>query len=72
MKDGVDDSLDYLNILKALMELPFQVGKNLLIDFLSGDYKNKSITKNRLDELNNFGSLLWEKDKLSRDRKSVV
>lgn len=68
----MNNSLDYLNILKALMELPFQVGKNLLIDFLNGDYKNKSITKNRLDELNHFESLLWEKEKLSREIDKLV
>ena len=57
--------LDYLRILKALMELPFQVGKNLLMDFLLGDYSNNSVTKNRLDELNNFDSLNWERGRLS-------
>jgi len=46
------------------MELPFQVGRNLLADFLLGDYKNKSISKNCLDELDNFGSLNWDRSKL--------
>ncbi|MDH3352914.1 MAG: exodeoxyribonuclease V subunit gamma [Nanoarchaeota archaeon] len=67
-----DDSLDYLSILKALMELPFQVGKNLLADFLNGDYKNKSVIKNRLDELDNFGKLLWNKDKIFREVDRLV
>jgi len=40
-----EENLDYIKILKALMELPFQVGKNLLVDFLNGNYKNKSVIK---------------------------
>jgi superfamily I DNA/RNA helicase len=48
---------EYTYILKALMELTFQVGRNLLVDFLVGDYSNKSISKNRLDDLHNFGKL---------------
>jgi len=58
------NELDYLKILKALMELPFQVGKNLLADFLTGDYSNKSISRNRLDELDNFDSLSWDKSRV--------
>lgn len=50
-----DDSEDYLYILKALNEIPFVVGKNLLIDFLMGRIKNKSITKNNLFTYHNFG-----------------
>ena len=53
----MEEDLEYTHILKALMELPFQVGRNLLADFLTGDYSNKSISKNRLDELDNFDSL---------------
>ncbi len=67
-----DASLDYIKILKALMELPFQVGKNLLVDFLVGSYANKSVTKNRLDELDNFGKLLWDKDKIFREIDNLV
>ncbi len=67
-----DDSLDYVKILRALMELPFQVGRNLLVDFLNGDYGNKSVTKNRLDELDNFGKLLWGKDKIFRKIDELV
>jgi len=44
MEEG---DLDYLSILKALIELPFQVGKNVLAEFLNGNYKNKSVIKNR-------------------------
>ena len=67
-----DGELDYLSILKALMELPFQVGKNLLADFLNGNYKNKSVIKNRLDELDNFDSLGWDKDRIYREVDKLV
>jgi superfamily I DNA/RNA helicase len=60
----MEEDLKYTHILKALMELPFQVGRNLLCDFLLGDYSNKSISKSRLDELDNFDSLDWDRAKL--------
>jgi superfamily I DNA/RNA helicase len=62
-----DKGLEYIKILRALMELPFQVGKGLLADFLMGDYKNKSVIKNRLDELDNFDSLHWDKGEIYRE-----
>ena len=64
--------LEYLEILKGLMELPFQVGKNLLVDFLAGDLKNKSVIKNRLDELNGFGSLSWGVGRISNEIDKLV
>jgi superfamily I DNA/RNA helicase len=67
-----EDELVYLNILKALMELPFQVGKNLLVDFLSGNYKNKSVIKNRLDELENFGSISWDSEVIYREIDKLI
>ncbi len=66
------EDLEYVKILKALMELPFQVGKNLLVDFLNGNYKNPSVIKNRLDELDGFESLLWNKDKIIREIDRLV
>ncbi len=54
------------------MELPFQVGKNLLIDFLTGSYSNKSISKNRLDELHNFDILDWDKSKASGEIDRLI
>ncbi len=60
-----DDSVDYTKILKALIEIPFPVGKKLLADFLNGNYKNKSITKNCLDERPSFDTLNWHSDKIS-------
>lgn len=52
-----DDSLDYLKVLESIKELPFLVGRNLLIDFLIGIDKNKSIKNNKLQFLDNFGVL---------------
>ena len=67
-----NEDLDYVKILKAILELPFQVGRNLLYDFLSGNYSNKSITKNRLDELNNFDTLYWNKDRFNREVDRLI
>jgi len=67
-----EDNLDYIKILKALMELPFQVGKTLLTDFLIGDYKNKSITKNNLDKLDNFDSLHWSKGEIYHEIDRLI
>lgn len=52
-----DKSNDYLVVLKGVREIPFGVGKNLLIDFLAGDMKNKSIRLNGLSSLSGFGGL---------------
>ena len=67
-----DESLDYLKILKALLEIPFPVGKNLLTDFLMGKYNNKSITKNNLDELHHFGTLDWERSDISQMLDTLI
>lgn len=63
---------EYIKILEAMKELPFNVGKNLLADFLSGDYKNKSIIKNRLDDLNSFDVLNWNKNKILDEIEKLV
>ena len=57
-------NLDYLFVLKALQEIPFGVGKKLLMDFLQGNRKNKSIVNNKLYLKKNFGSMVYEKDEL--------
>lgn len=67
-----DDSLDYLKILKGLIEIPFPVGKKLLVDFLRGNYKNKSVTKNNLDELSHFDSLSWSEDKVYSEIENLI
>ncbi|MBU0470578.1 MAG: UvrD-helicase domain-containing protein [Nanoarchaeota archaeon] len=55
--------LDYLFVLKALNEIPFSVGRKLLIDFLQGK-ETKPITRNGLSSREHFGSLAYEKDEL--------
>src|SRR3989338_1538010 len=55
---------DYLNVLRAIKELPFNVGKNLLSDFLMGDMENGTIEKHRLHKLNSFGSLAFSEEEL--------
>ncbi len=55
---------DYLAVLKGIKELPFGVGKKLLIDFLTGDGKNDSILKNRLNKLNSYGSMAYDEEEL--------
>ena len=57
--------LDYLCILKALEEIPFGVGKKLLIEFLQGENTNESIKRNKLDSYKNFGSLAYSKNELT-------
>ncbi|NCN86346.1 UvrD-helicase domain-containing protein [archaeon] len=52
-----DDTKDYLFVLKSLNEIPFPLGKKLLVDFLVGNLDNPSIEKNKLYELHNFGIL---------------
>lgn len=68
-----DESLDYLSILRSLNEIPFPVGKNLLIDFLKGDMENKSVLKNNLYDLYNFESLNHlTKEKISSLIESLI
>lgn len=50
-----DGSRDYLFVLRALNQIPFPVGKKLLVDFLYGDESNPSVEKNKLYELETFG-----------------
>jgi len=50
-------SNDYLLILKSVSEIPFGVGRNLLIDFLQGSADNDSIINNKLDALPSYGSV---------------
>jgi superfamily I DNA/RNA helicase len=64
--------LDYLNVLKALEEIPFCVGKNLLMDVLTGNESNDSVTNNRLNKLSAFGSMAYDKDELSQMIDSLI
>jgi superfamily I DNA/RNA helicase len=56
---------DYLFVLKAVQELPFGVGRNLLIDFLQGSEDNDSIKKHRLDKLSNYGTMSYGRGELN-------
>ena len=51
--------MDYLEVLKAIQEIPFPVGKNLLTDILVGEETNDSIIRNKLFRLNCFASLAY-------------
>lgn len=53
-------NLDYLFVLKSLNEIPFGVGKKLLVAFLKGDDSNPSVIKNKLFSMDNFGCLAYE------------
>jgi len=66
------DEKDYLIVLKALTELPFNVGKNLLVDILIGDINNKSIERNNLQDLDCFGAIAYSKDELSAVVDSLI
>lgn len=63
---------DYLQVLKALTEVPFNVGKNLLIDILVGDINNPSIDRNNLHDLSSFGSLAYSNDELGMIVDSLI
>ncbi|MFT4283085.1 MAG: UvrD-helicase domain-containing protein [Candidatus Woesearchaeota archaeon] len=60
--------MDYLQVLKAIKELPFPVGKNLLTDILVGEETNKSIIRNKLFRLECFGSLAYT----SKETKEMI
>jgi len=59
------NELDYLKILEAICQIPFNVGKKLLIDFLNGDSGNESVRRNRLNQKELFGYFsLYEKKEI--------
>ncbi len=62
---------DYLFILRALDELPFPVGRRLLLDFMIGR-GNGSIARHRLSRLKAFGSLLYEPQEVGALVDSLV
>ncbi|MBW2965049.1 UvrD-helicase domain-containing protein [Candidatus Woesearchaeota archaeon] len=57
--------LDYVNVLRALQEIPFCVGRKLLVDFLQGNEGNESIERNRLHKKDSFGSMAYSADELN-------
>ena len=58
--------LEYIYILKAIDEIPFGIGKKLLIEFLQGKNKNESIKRNKLHTYNNFGTLGYDDQELNQ------
>jgi superfamily II DNA helicase RecQ len=52
-----DESKDYKIIAESVKLIPFPVGRGLLADFLFGEFENKSIEKNKMFDIQNFGSL---------------
>ncbi|PIN75099.1 hypothetical protein COV18_05085 [Candidatus Woesearchaeota archaeon CG10_big_fil_rev_8_21_14_0_10_37_12] len=56
--------LDYLTILRALSEIPFPVGKQLLITFLQGK-TNDSIERNKLQKLPSYATMAYTKEELA-------
>ncbi len=55
---------DFELIFDAIEELPFAVGKKLLIDVLRANTSNQSILRNKLDKLECFGSMAYEEYEL--------
>ncbi len=56
--------LDYIHVLKAVKELPFSVGKELLFSVLSGSNSAESVFKNKLNKLSSFGTLAYSKEEV--------
>ncbi len=55
--DENSKEFDYLKVLRAVDNIPFNVGKNLLVDFLNGNVKNESVKRNNLGKKPLFGFL---------------
>ena len=60
----MDVKTDYLVMLKAFADLPFAVGKRLLIDYLQGNEENDSIERNNLTLNDSFGSLAYTEEEI--------
>ena len=60
------NELDYVFVLKALKDIPFGVGKKLLVNYLQGKTGHESILKNNLNKLSSFGSLAYGEHELDR------
>ncbi|MFC1723575.1 UvrD-helicase domain-containing protein [Nanoarchaeota archaeon] len=56
--------MDYLNILKAIREIPFSIGKKLLVEFLQGNETHDSIRRNKMYDYQTFGSMGYERDEI--------
>ena len=56
MNSQEESSTMHIKMLNAFDELPFLIGKKTFVDFVKGN-PNKSIEKNKLEELNSYGCL---------------
>ena len=56
--------LDYINVLTALQEIPFGVGKKLLAEFLQGKTTNKTIIKHQMYKYSSFGTSGYSDEEL--------
>ena len=62
----IDKIPDHIQIFNAIQEVPFNVGRKLLIAILIGDVRHPSIFKNKLDDLESFATLAYDEDELSQ------
>ncbi|MDP3918895.1 MAG: exodeoxyribonuclease V subunit gamma [Nanoarchaeota archaeon] len=56
----------YIFVMKTIQELPFSVGKKLLIDVLLGNERNDSVKRNKLYELSHFGCLAYDEVEMNK------
>jgi superfamily I DNA/RNA helicase len=61
---NITKDTEYLWVLKAIVDLPFPVGKSLLIDFMTGEENNKSVSGCKLYDRPCFGCLCYTKEEL--------
>jgi len=54
----------FVCVLKAIDEIPFSVGKKLLIDVLQGNDTNKTVKKSKLNRLVSFGILSYSNEEI--------
>ncbi|MBS1266096.1 MAG: ATP-dependent DNA helicase Rep [Candidatus Woesearchaeota archaeon] len=60
----MEKELDYVYVLKAVEELPFNVGKQLLFSVLTGRESAESVLKNKLHKLSCFGVFAYSKNEV--------
>jgi len=63
---------DFEIIFDAIDELPFAVGKKLLIDILRANTSNQSILRNKLDKLGCFGSMAYDEAELQELIQNLI
>ncbi|MFH1134412.1 MAG: UvrD-helicase domain-containing protein [Nanoarchaeota archaeon] len=63
--------LDYVFVLRGLQDIPFGVGRKLLIDFLQGNY-HETVKKHKLYKKPCFGCLAYDKEELGEMINSLT